>query len=89
MTRSEPTRGTDLAARSRRPHLVGTWPRADRALVLRGERGELQMADYGVAVSWGEVKPGREVEAFEAWGEAAARTTRPSRVHRTVGCGAF
>ena len=62
---------TDLAARSRRPHLV-VCCRADRALVLRGERGELQMADYGVAVSWGEVKPGREEQAFEAWGEAAA-----------------
>ena len=30
------------------------------------------MADYGVAVTWGDMKPGREKQAFEAWAEGAA-----------------
>jgi hypothetical protein len=30
------------------------------------------MADYGVAVTWGDMKPGREKQALEAWAEGAA-----------------
>jgi hypothetical protein len=28
------------------------------------------MADYGVAVTWGEAKPGRERQALEVWADA-------------------
>jgi hypothetical protein len=28
------------------------------------------MADYGVAVTWGEVKPGRERQALEVWADS-------------------
>jgi hypothetical protein len=28
------------------------------------------MADYGVAVTWGEVKPGRERQSLEVWADA-------------------
>lgn len=28
------------------------------------------MADYGVAITWGEVKPGREKKALELWADA-------------------
>lgn len=30
------------------------------------------MTDYGVAVTWGDMKPGREKQALEAWAEGAA-----------------
>src|SRR5579863_367258 len=30
------------------------------------------MADYGLAVTWGELKPGREKKTLELWGDAVA-----------------
>ena len=43
------------------------------------------MADYGLAVSWGDVKPGREKKALELWGEVVAfydRAVADGRIER-------
>jgi hypothetical protein len=34
------------------------------------------MADYGVSVTWGDAKPGRDQKALELWGDAIAQNDK-------------
>jgi hypothetical protein len=34
------------------------------------------MADYGVAITWGDPKPGREKKALDLWGDAVTMTDK-------------
>ena len=60
------------------PHAWHRWAMVVRSGriardIARGEPGgAIEMGDYGVAVTWADMKPGREQQALEVWADGAA-----------------